>query len=62
LQVEDFGDSIAEKYVVGRFDTFLKTKSLQKLHHPGKRDICVSAASQNLVEKFVRSRHGGIEC
>jgi hypothetical protein len=45
LQVEDFGDSIAEKYVVAAFDALLKSKSLQKLHHAGKRDIGISAAS-----------------
>jgi hypothetical protein len=58
LQVKDFGDAIAGKYVVAAFDALLKTKPLQKLHHAGKRDVCVGAASQNLVEKFVRSRHG----
>jgi hypothetical protein len=45
LQVEDFSDSIAEKYVVAAFDALLKPKPLQKLHHAGERDICVSAAS-----------------
>jgi len=45
LQVEDFGDTIAEKYVVATFDAILKPKSLQKLHHAGKGDICVRAAS-----------------
>jgi hypothetical protein len=44
LQVEDFGDSIAKKHVVATFDALLKLKPLQKLHHAGKRDICVSAA------------------
>jgi hypothetical protein len=43
LQVEDFGDSIAEKDVVAAFDAFLKAHSLKKLHHAGKGDICVSA-------------------
>jgi len=45
LQVEDFGDSVAGKYVVAAFDALLKPKALQKLHHAGKRDVCVSAAS-----------------
>ena len=45
LQVEDFGDSVAKKYVVATFDALLKPKPLQKLHHAGKRDICVGAAS-----------------
>jgi hypothetical protein len=49
LQVEDFSDAIAGKYVVAAFDALLKPKSLQKLHHTGKGDICVSAASKNLV-------------
>ena len=60
LQVKDFGDSVARKYVVAAFDALLKPQALQKLHHAGKRDICISAASQNLVEKFVRTRHGGL--
>ena len=51
-----------KKYVVAAFDAFLKPKSLQKLHHTGKGDICVSAASKNLVQKFVRAPHSGIEC
>jgi hypothetical protein len=45
LQVEDFGDSIAGKYVVATFDALLKPKPLQKLHHAGKGNISVSAAS-----------------
>jgi hypothetical protein len=45
LQVKDFGDSVAGKYVVAAFDALLKPKALQKLHHAGKRDICVGAAS-----------------
>jgi hypothetical protein len=45
LQVENFGDSIAEKDMVATFDALLKPKSLQKLHHAGKGDIRVSAAS-----------------
>lgn len=45
LQVKNFGDSVAGKYVVAAFDTLLKPKALQKLHHAGKRDICVGAAS-----------------
>jgi len=45
LQVEDFGDSVAKKYVVATFDALLKPKPLQKLHHAGKGDICVGAAS-----------------
>jgi hypothetical protein len=45
LQVEDFGDTIAEKYMVTALDALLKSKPLQKLHHAGKGDICVSAAS-----------------
>jgi hypothetical protein len=45
LQVEDFGDSIAKKYVVTTFDALLKPKPLQKLHYAGKGDIRVSAAS-----------------
>ena len=45
LQVEDFGDAMADKYVVATFDALLKPKPLQKLHHAGKGDICVSAAS-----------------
>jgi hypothetical protein len=45
LQVEDFGDVIAEKDLVATFDSLLKPKPLQKLHHTGKGDICVSAAS-----------------
>src|SRR5579859_13790 len=62
LQVEDFSDAIAEEYVVAAFDAFLKPKSLQKLRHTGKGNICVSAAPKNLVKKFVRARHSGIEC
>jgi hypothetical protein len=61
LQVEDFGDSIAGKYVVAAFDALLKPKPFQKLYHSGKRDICVRAASKNLVEKFVYTRQGEIE-
>jgi hypothetical protein len=45
LQVKDFGDSVAGKDVVATLDALLKPKALQKLHHAGKRDICVSAAS-----------------
>jgi len=45
LQVKDFGDSVAGKYVVAAFDALLKPKALQKLHHAGKRDVGVSAAS-----------------
>jgi hypothetical protein len=45
LQVEDFGDSIAGKYVMASFDAFPKAKSFKKLHHAGKGDICVSVAS-----------------
>jgi hypothetical protein len=45
LQVEDFGDAIAEKDVVAPFDALVKPKPLQKLHHAGKGDICVGAAS-----------------
>jgi hypothetical protein len=45
LQVEDFGDAIAAKYVVAPFDALLKPKPLQKLDHAGKRDIGVRAAS-----------------
>jgi hypothetical protein len=45
LQVKDFGDSVAGEYVVAAFDALLKPKALQKLHHAGKRDICVGAAS-----------------
>jgi len=45
LQVEDFSDPLTGKYVVASFDTFLKPKPLKKLHHAGKRDICVSSAS-----------------
>jgi hypothetical protein len=45
LQVEDFGDTVAEKYVVAPFDALLKPKPFKKLHHSGKGDICVSAAS-----------------
>jgi len=45
LQVEDFGDTVAEKYVVAPFDALLKSKPFKKLHHAGKGDICVSAAS-----------------
>jgi hypothetical protein len=29
LQVEDFGDAVAEKYVVAPFDALLKPKSLK---------------------------------
>jgi hypothetical protein len=45
LQVEDFGDSIAEKDMVAAFDALLKPEAPQKLRHAGKRDICVSATS-----------------
>ncbi len=45
LQVEDFVDSIAGKYVVATLDAFLKPKPLEQLHHTGKGNICVSAAS-----------------
>jgi hypothetical protein len=45
LQVEDFGDAIAEKDVVAPFDALVEPKPLQKLHHAGKGDICVGAAS-----------------
>jgi hypothetical protein len=45
LQVKDFGDAIAEKYMVTAFDALLKPKALQKLHHAGKGDVCVGAAS-----------------
>jgi hypothetical protein len=45
LQVEDFGDSVAGKYVVATLDALLKPKPLQKLYHAGKRDVCVGAAS-----------------
>jgi hypothetical protein len=45
LQVEDFGDTIAKKNMVAALDALLKTEALQKLHHAGKGDICVSAAS-----------------
>jgi hypothetical protein len=57
LQVEDFGDAIAEEYMVAALDALLEPKPLQKLHHAEKGDICVCAAPQNLVEKFIRSRH-----
>src|SRR6266403_1984360 len=62
LQVENLGNAISKEYMVAAFDTLLKPKALQKLHHTGKRDICVSIASQNLVEKFVRARHVENEC
>ncbi|HXJ12008.1 MAG TPA: hypothetical protein VNH19_07025 [Candidatus Limnocylindrales bacterium] len=45
MQVEDFGDAISEKDVVITFNTLLKPKPLEKLHHTGKGNICVSAAS-----------------
>jgi hypothetical protein len=45
LQVEDFGDSIAKEYVMAALDALLKPWTLKKLHHAGKGDICVSAAS-----------------
>ena len=45
LQVKDFGDSVAGKYMVAALDALLKPKALQKLHHAGKGDICVRAAS-----------------
>jgi hypothetical protein len=45
LQVKDFGDSVAGKEVVATLDALLKPKALQKLHHAGKRNICVSVAS-----------------
>jgi len=45
LQVKDFGDSVAVKDVVAAFDALLKPKALQKLHHAGKWDVGVSAAS-----------------
>jgi hypothetical protein len=45
LQVEDFGDSFAGKDMVVTFDAFLKPKPFEKLHHTGKGNICVSAAS-----------------
>jgi len=32
LQVEDFGDYVAGKYVVAAFDALLKPKVLQKLY------------------------------
>jgi hypothetical protein len=44
LQVKDFGDSVAGKDVVATLDALLKPKALQKLHHAGKRNICVSVA------------------
>jgi hypothetical protein len=62
VQVEDFGDSIAGKYAMVIFNALLKSKALKKLHRAGKGDICVGLASQNLVEKFVPSRHGGFAC
>jgi hypothetical protein len=45
LQVEDLGDAITEKDMVAAFDALLKPKALQKLHHAGKGDVGVSAAS-----------------
>ena len=45
LQIEDFGDAIVKKYVMAAFDALLKPKPLEKLHHTGKGNICVSAAS-----------------
>ena len=45
LQVENFGNPIAEEYMVAAFDPLLKPKPLQKLNHAGKRDICIGAAS-----------------
>jgi len=61
LQVDDFGDSVAEKDVVVAFNAFLKSRPLEKLQHAGKRDICVSVAPQNLVEKFICACHGAIK-
>jgi len=45
LQVKDFGDTIAVKDVVAAFDALLKPKAFQKLHHAGKGDVSVGAAS-----------------
>ena len=56
LQIEDFRDSIAGKNVATTFDTFLKPKKLQKLHHPGKWDIRVRVSPQNPFEQFISAR------
>jgi hypothetical protein len=63
LQVEDFGDSIAKKYVVASFDALLKPKPLEKLHHTGKGDVCLYQISEMLgrsrveTEDFLGRRH-----
>jgi len=62
LQVENLSNAIAKEYMVAALDALPKPKTLQKLHHAGKRDICVSVASKNLVEKFVCARHVEKEC
>src|SRR5260370_14105268 len=62
LQVENLGNAIAKEYMVAPLDALPKPKPLQKLRHTGKRDICVSVAPQDLVEKFVRARHIENEC
>ncbi|HYW98503.1 MAG TPA: hypothetical protein VE822_05285 [Candidatus Elarobacter sp.] len=45
LPIKDFGDAIAGKDVMAPLDALLKANPLQKLHHAGKGDICVRAAS-----------------
>ena len=57
LQIQDFINSVAKENVVAALHTFLKAEAPQELQHSGKRNIRVSVASQNLLEKFVRSRH-----
>src|SRR6266403_4572357 len=59
LQVEDFGNGIAEKDVVAALDALLKTETLQKLHHAGN-GIFASAPPLRIWSRSLFARHGGL--
>jgi len=55
LQIEDFGDSIAEKDMVAAFDALLKPKALQKLHMP-ENGIFASAPPRRIWSRSLFAR------
>jgi hypothetical protein len=62
LQVKDFGDSIAGKYVMAALDALLKPKPLQKLHHAGKGDILRRRRLLEFGREVCSHAPWGIEC
>ncbi len=52
LQVEDLHDTVASKDVVTAFNALLESQAFQQLNQPGKWNVGICVASENLVKQL----------